>query len=74
VGGTIYPLKFLSQNMDKLKKMELQLKDLSVHKDMIVVKTVSVFVNGKYIRDAQINTALLEQIKKGKISFNYNNQ
>jgi hypothetical protein len=55
-----------------MEKLELQLKDLSVHKDMIVVKTVSVFVDGgKYIRDAKINTALLEQIKKGKISFNY---
>lgn len=64
----MYPLANLNQNMEKL---ELQLKDLSVHKDMIVVKTVSVFVDGKFIRDAKINTALLEQIKKGKISFNY---
>ena len=57
--------------MSELKSIELQLKDLSVHKDMIVVKTVSVFVDGKYIRDAKINTALLEQIKKGKIIFEY---
>ena len=64
----MYPLTNLNQNMEKL---ELQLKDLSVHNDTIVVKTVSVFVDGKFIRDAKINTALLEQIKKGKISFNY---
>jgi len=64
----MHPLANLNQNMEKL---ELQLKDLSVHKDTIVVKTVSVFVDGKFIKDAKINTALLEQIKKGKISFNY---
>ena len=57
--------------MDKLKKMELQLKDLSMHDDKIVVRSVGVFVDGKYIRDAKMTTALLEQLGKGKILFNY---
>jgi hypothetical protein len=54
-----------------MKKLELQLKDISLQEDDLVVKTISVFVDGKYIRDAQINTALIEQIKKGKIIFEY---
>ena len=57
--------------MDKFKKMELQLKDLSMRDDKIIVKSVGVFVDGEYVRDAKMTTALLVQLGKGKISFNY---
>ena len=49
------------------KKLELTLKDMSVEKGKLVVKQVNVFMGGEFIRNAEINEALITTIKKGKI-------
>ena len=51
------------------KKLELTLKDMSVEKGNLVIKQVNVFMGGEFIRNAEINEALITTLKKGKIIF-----
>ena len=51
------------------KKLELTLKDMSVEQGKLVVKQVNVFKGGEFIRNAEINEALITTLKKGKIIF-----
>ncbi len=51
------------------KKLELTLKDMSVEKGNLVIKQVNVFMGGEFIRNAEINEALINTLKKGKIIF-----
>ena len=54
---------------EKEKRLELTLKDMSVEKGKLVIKQVNVFMSGEFIRNAEINEALLTTLKKGKIIF-----
>ena len=51
------------------KRLELTLKDMSVEQGKLVVKQVNVFKGGEFIRNAEINEALINTLKKGKIIF-----
>tara|TARA_R110000851_G_scaffold218621_1_gene371497 strand:- start:230 stop:403 length:174 start_codon:yes stop_codon:yes gene_type:complete len=51
------------------KRLELTLKDMSVEQGKLVVKQVNVFKGGEFIRNAEINEALITTLKKGKIIF-----
>jgi len=53
------------------KKLELTLKDMCVEKGKLVIKQVNVFVGGEFIRNAEINEALITTLKKGKIIFKH---
>tara|TARA_R110000765_G_scaffold195927_3_gene301410 strand:+ start:3495 stop:3665 length:171 start_codon:yes stop_codon:yes gene_type:complete len=53
------------------KKLELTLKDMSVEKGNLVIKQVNVFMAGEFIRNAEINEALINTLKKGKIIFEH---
>ena len=55
--------------MEKEKKLELTLRNMSVEKDQLVIKKVNVFVGGEFIRNAEINEALINTLMKGKIIF-----
>ena len=55
--------------MEKEKKLELTLRGMSVEKDQLVIKKVNVFVGGEFIRNAEINEALINTLMKGKIIF-----
>jgi len=55
--------------MDKENKLELTLREMSVEKNQLVIKKVNVFMGGEYIRNAEINEALINTLKKGKIIF-----
>lgn len=55
--------------MAKEKKLELTLRNMSVEKDQLVIKKVNVFVGGEFIRNAEINEALINTLMKGKIIF-----
>lgn len=53
------------------KRLELTLKDMSVEQGKLVVKQVNVFNGGEFIRNAEINEALITTLKKGKIIFEH---
>ena len=55
--------------MDKENKLELTLREMSVEKNQLVIKKVNVFMGGENIRNAEINEALINTLKKGKIIF-----
>tara|TARA_R100000655_G_scaffold42527_2_gene78547 strand:- start:12008 stop:12184 length:177 start_codon:yes stop_codon:yes gene_type:complete len=55
--------------MDKENKLELTLREMSVEKNQLIIKKVNVFMGGEYIRNAEINEALINTLKKGKIIF-----
>ena len=55
--------------MAKKKKLELTLRNMSVEKDQLVIKKVNMFVGGEFIRNAEINEALINTLMKGKIIF-----
>jgi hypothetical protein len=56
-------------------ELELMFKDVTLKEDKngshLVVKQVGLYKEGEFIKDAKLNKALVEQIKKGKIIFTY---
>jgi len=56
-------------------ELELMFKDVTLKEDKngshLVVKQVGLYKEGEFIKDAKLNEALVEQIKKGKIIFTY---
>tara|TARA_R100001594_G_scaffold35478_2_gene64884 strand:+ start:636 stop:809 length:174 start_codon:yes stop_codon:yes gene_type:complete len=56
-------------------ELELMFKNISLQEDEnghhLVIKQVGLYKEGKFIKNAKINKALVEQIKKGKIIFTY---
>ncbi len=57
------------------KELSLTLRNVSIKEDKyghhMIIKQVGVYQDGKFIKNAKINQALIERIKKGKIIFNH---